>query len=418
MIAPCTTARARRAARLPLLLAAALAAAAPSAAAQETRADEAAAARDAKAKAVTKERRPLIERILYAIEDDLLIERWLGAPRGLFLRLGQVGEGAGFGAGPAFRYNVERFDIRASAAGSVKKYAIGELALRFPGTQGYNEYIRPEGPYVELQARFRDMPQEDFFGLGPGSDAGGRSDYALSETMAAGTGGYLWRNAGVGVTAGHAEYDTRRGTDTRMPSSTETFSPADVPGLDGRPRFVTFGPFVRLQTRDRSENRQDGGEYAASYTRFLDQSDGRFSFDRWDVDLRQYLSFGRRTRGIALRAWSASTSPQDGQEVPFYLQPWVGGARSVRGFRAFRFRDRGALLLQGEYRWRINELMSGALFADAGAVAPRLRDLGRLEKSYGGGLRFGGRMGSALRVDIALGSGEGTRLLVRFDDVF
>jgi hypothetical protein len=392
--------------------------AATPAVAQETRAEEVAAARDAKAKAVTKQRRPLIERILYAIEDDLLIERWLAAPRGVFVRLGAIGEGAGFGAGPAFRYNAERVDIRASAAGSVKRYAIGEVALRFPGTQGYNEYVRPEGPYVEVQARFRDMPQEDFFGLGADSVAGARSDYALSETLAAGTGGYLWRNASIGVTAGHVEYDTRAGTDTRMPSSTVTFSPADVPGLDGRPRFVTFGPFVRVQTRDRSENRPDGGDYSASFTRSLDQSDGRFSFDRWDVDLRQYLSFGKRTRGIALRAWSASTSPQDGHEVPFYLQPWVGGARSVRGFRTFRFRDRSALLLQGEYRWRINELMSGALFADAGAVARRLQDLGRLERSWGAGLRFGGRMGSALRVDMALGSGEGRRVLVRFDDVF
>jgi hypothetical protein len=401
------------------ILAAAVVVSATPASAQETRADEAAAERDAKAKTVAKERRPLLERILYAIEDDLLIERWLAAPRGVFVRLGAIGEGAGFGLGPAFRYNAERVDIRASAAGSVKQYVIGELSVRVPGTQGYNEYIRPEGPYVELQTRFRDMPQEDFFGLGADSVAAARSNYALSEVQATGTGGYLWRNAGVGLTAGHVEYDTRPGTDTRMPSSTDTFSAAGVPGLlAGRPRFVTVGPFVRVQTRDRSENRPDGGEYSASFTRFLDQSDGRFSFDRWDVDLRQYLSFGRRTRGIALRAWSASTSPHDGHEVPFYLQPWVGGARSVRGFRTFRFRDRSALLLQGEYRWRINELMSGALFADAGAVAPRLQDLGRLEKSYGAGLRVGGRMGSALRVDMAFGSGEGTRLLVRFDDVF
>lgn len=400
------------------LFAAALLTGATPGAAQDSRADEAAAERDKKAQAVTKERRPLLERILFAIEDDLLIERWLGAPRGVFVRLGQIGEGAGFGAGPAFRYNAERFDIRASAAGSVKQYVIGEMALRFPGTQGYNEYIRPEGPYVEVQARYRDMTQEDFFGLGADSAVGARSDYGLSEMLAGGTGGYLWRNASVGVTASHVEYDTRAGTDTRMPSSTDIFSPADVPGLDGRPSFVTFGPFVRLQTRDRSENRPDGGEYTASFTRFLDQSDGRFSFDRWDVDLRQYLSFGRRTRGIALRAWSASTSPHDGHEVPFYLQPWVGGARSVRGFRTFRFRDRSALLLQGEYRWRINELMSGALFADAGAVAARLEDLGRLEKSWGAGLRFGGRMGTALRLDVAFGSGEGTRVLVRFDDVF
>ena len=95
----------------------------------------------------------------------------------------------------------------------------------------------------------------------------------------------------------------------------------------------------------------------------------------------------------------------------------LGGAYSLRGFRTFRFRDQSALLLQAEYRWRVNELVTGALFYDTGAVAPRLGDIGRLERDYGFGLRVGGRAAVAFRADIAFG-GEGTRLLLRFDDVF
>ena len=79
--------------------------------------------------------------------------------------------------------------------------------------------------------------------------------------------------------------------------------------------------------------------------------------------------------------------------VPFYLQPTLGGAYSLRGFRTFRFRDRSALLLQAEYRWRINEFVEGALFYDTGAVGPELGDIGKLERDYGFGLRAGSRAG-------------------------
>ncbi len=104
--------------------------------------------------------------------------------------------------------------------------------------------------------------------------------------------------------------------------------------------------------------------------------------------------------------------------MPFYLQPTIGGARSLRGYRSFRYRDRSALLLQTEYRWRINDLVTGALFYDAGAVARTFDDFGRFERNYGVSLRAGVDLGAVFRMDLAFGGREGTRLLIRFDDVF
>ena len=115
-----------------------------------------------------------------------------------------------------------------------------------------------------------------------------------------------------------------------------------------------------------------------------------------------------------------TTSTSAGQEVPFYLQPTLGGAYTLRGFRAYRFRDRHRLLLQGEYRYIVNAFVTGALFYEAGKVAAERGDLDvkDLERSYGFGLRFGSRQGVGLRTDLAFGSGEGTRFLLRFDNVF
>jgi outer membrane translocation and assembly module TamA len=208
------------------------------------------------------------------------------------------------------------------------------------------------------------------------------------------------------------------GTDTSMPSSTDLFTPEEMPGVVDQPTFVVIQPFLEFTTVDRSVNDRTGGIYRVSVAQYRDQDLDRYSFVRWDVDLRHYLSFARDTRTIALRAVAASARPDPGQDVPFYLQPTLGGARSLRGYRTFRYRDRSAVLLQAEYRWRINEFVTGALFSDTGTVGGSLDELGRFERNYGVGIRAGNRMGSAFRIDFAFGGREGNRLLVRFDDVF
>ena len=375
-------------------------------------------AAEQESKAETAHQRSLVERFLFKLEDDLLLDRWLNAPRGIYLRLGGIGEGAGFGAGPAFRFNTDRFDFKTSAAGSLKKYFVGEASLRFPGTIGEDAYFTPVGPFVELYGRRRDFPQEDFFGLGPNSNVDARSNYALRDTTATLTGGYRFRQLNAGVTAGHLDVDIGRGEDTRMPSATDRFSPAELIGSLDQPEFFTVAPFVELSTRDRSTNEVGGGDYRISWTHYDDRKLGRYSFNRIDADLRQYIAFVKSSRSIALRAWVSSSDAAVGQEVPFYLQPTLGGARTLRGYRSFRFRDRSALLLQAEYRWRINQLVSGAVFFDTGAVARELSELGRFERDYGFGLRAGGRMGSAFRLDFAFGGREGHRILLRFDDAF
>jgi hypothetical protein len=387
--------------------------------AQATRAEEIRARREEKAARKEAHRRPLLEQALFVVEDRLLIERVLGPPRGLHLRLGGVQEGSGLGAGPGYRYNTGPFDLRASAAGSVKGYFIAEGALRFPGTRDDSLYAVRDGPYVEFYARRRDFPQEDFFGLGPDSLKANRSNYAIRDTFARVQGGVRrrrWLTAAVNV--GYLDPSVGVGTDTRMPSITDLFRPRDIPGLSPLPSFLVTEPYVEITTIDRPLNRMSGGRYRVSFSRYDDRDFSRFSFDRWDVDLRQYISFFSGSRTIALRAMSASATPDPGHDVPFFLQPYLGGAQTLRSFRTFRFRDRSALLLQAEYRWRINELIAGALFYDAGAVARRVEDVGSLEKNYGIGMRVGSRTGVVFRADLAFGGRDGTLLLLRFDDVF
>lgn len=386
--------------------------------AQTTRADEERAKREAKAQKLQPAKRSRIEAVLFKIEDDLLLERVLAPPRGIHARVGGIGEGAGFGAGPGFRLHTFQFDFRASAAVSMKGYFIGEAAVRFPGTLGEDLYTWANGPYLELYARRRDFPQEDFFGLGPDSLEENRSDFALRDTFGRVTGGVRQGYLTTGVSAGYLDPSVGAGTDDRFPSTTEIFSPSEVPGLSRQPAFALVEPFLEFATLDRALNDRSGGRYRVSFSYYSDRDLDQFSFRRWDVDLRQFIPFVHDTRTIALRAWFVHTDASEGNVVPFYLQPTLGGAYSLRGFRSFRFRDEAAALLQAEYRWRVNELVTGALFYDTGSVGPGLQDLGRLEHDYGFGLRVGGRATVGFRLDVAFGGSEGTRFLVRFDDAF
>ncbi len=381
------------------------------ASAQSTRAEELREKRKEKARTLQPYKRGKLDAVLFKIEDSLILERLLNPPRGIHLRLGGIGEGAGFGLGPGYRYQTDRFDFRTSAAASLKRYGIGEASLRLPGA------VR-DGPFVELYARRRDFPQEDFFGIGPESLRSQRSNFALRDTLARATGGVRAGGLTTGIAISHLSPSVGPGTDKRMPSIEQTFAPVTLPGFAEQPAFAVIEPFLEYSTADPPLNPTAGGRYRVTFSRFNDRDLDRFSFNRWTTDLRQYVPFFGRTHTIALRAWMSSSDAAGGHEVPFYLQPTLGGSYALRGFPSFRFRDRSAALLQGEYRWRINEFVSGALFYESGAVARRLGDIRGWESDYGFGLRAGSRNGVAFRADLAFGSGEGTRLLVRFDDVF
>jgi outer membrane protein assembly factor BamA len=124
-------------------------------------------------------------------------------------------------------------------------------------------------------------------------------------------------------------------------------------------------------------------------------------------------------RTIVLRAFATGVTPDAGHEVPFYYQPTLGGAYSLRMLPEYRLRDRHVLLLQAEYRFELNAFMTGAVFYDAGKVAHRRQDLGfrGLRHDAGFGLRLGFMSNVSLRTEVAFGS-DGPRLIFKFNDVF
>jgi outer membrane protein assembly factor BamA len=122
---------------------------------------------------------------------------------------------------------------------------------------------------------------------------------------------------------------------------------------------------------------------------------------------------------IALRALATTTSTSAGQDVPFFLLPDLGGSHTMRGYQAWRFRDRNRLMFSGEYRWTAGSFVDMALFMDAGKVAPRLADLDLhgLEKTYGIGVSLHTPVSTVTRIELAR-TREGNSLVFSFSPSF
>jgi hypothetical protein len=356
-----------------------------------------------------------LERALILLENDRLLERLLNPAEGIYPKIGTVTPGGGFALGPAYRRPEllgGHADLSAFAAGSFKRYWMLDARLNFPR-------LADDRVFAELLVQRFDFPSEDYFGLGPVSDRRAHVTYGLQSTVLGAGGGVRpvdWFTLG-----GRLDYLTPRisgGTNGRPIE--RLFDEATAPGLAAQPDFVRYEAIADLNYRQPQGNPRRGGRYALVFQHYDDRETGVFSFDRLEADVQQYFPMLNDRRVIAVRAFTSLASAADGRAVPFYFQRTLGGPDDLRGFRRFRFRDENMLLLQAEYRWEIFTAVDGAIFYDAGKVAPSAGDLNLddLESDYGIGFRFGTKNGVFLRIEGAFGSDAGKHLVFRFGHVF
>jgi outer membrane protein assembly factor BamA len=356
-----------------------------------------------------------IERTLLRIKDDKILERINYGYNGLSAKVGGLVTGGGFAAGPQyFRDDLRDGSvvIRAAAQASIKKYQRADAQLLLPK-------LLAGKAAIDVRATRRNYPGINYYGPGPDS-AKMRTNYRLEDTAFDGAVSLSpARFVKFGGAAGLLNVNIGPGTDSRFTSAERVFAPSRAPGIDKQTDFSRFGAFGQFDYRDDAFGPRNGGNYVFQYTRFNDRDLGRHDFNMIDVDLHQYFGFFNRTRVIALRAHTRLTDTRAGQNVPFYMQPVIGGSDDMRGFRPFRFSGNNSLILNGEYRWAIFAGCDGALFVDGGKVFARRGQLNfrDLEASAGFGLRFNARNRTFMRFDVGF-SREGFQVWFKFNDLF
>jgi hypothetical protein len=386
---------------------------APASAAPETRQEELRREREEKQKSVVAYKPNALERGLDLAENK--VAPLIFYRDGFHLKFGSLTTGSGVAYGSGYRhrrlFNREG-ELTGWAAASLKKYWAVEGRFDLPDLANGRLQI---GTY----ARYNDYPQEVYFGIGPAARRDEETRYELENTLVGGRAGI--KPAGVVTFGGGLEYSrpvVGPGRSRRAPSIETRFDDSSAPGLHTTLSYLRSSAFIDVDYR-RPRNARNGGWYRLEASHYAEESD-TFTFDRIDVDLRQYASVLAERRVFAVRLYLSTSDTEPGARVPFYLMPTLGGHDSLRGFRDYRFRGPHAILANAEYRWEIWSGLDAALFYDAGKVALRRSDLDfkGLNKAYGFGFRFNTDNGTILRIDAGFGSQDGKHLYIVFGDVF
>ena len=333
------------------------------------------------------------------------------------------------GVTPAIRYEKPRIGsseltLWISGAYSLREYQAYELSFGYfeePFVPDYKGHAYPEAPfdidrraldpmrpYLYFDTEYHVFPKETFYGTGPDSLEGNRSQYELEEYWAGVVGGYQFTR-GI-VAQGMLLYvnPTVRGApDTRYPDSQDLFDDVTAPGISGQPAYIRYGG--SLVAGYYGDPYKPSALIELTYSRFDDQENGEFTFNRAQLDARAFLPLGCRQRVLAGRIFLSHDDPVDGASVPFYLMETLGGSDTLRGFQSQRFADENVVYMSAEYRWEGSPAVEMAVFYDAGKVFPDSADLDLkdLKDSYGLGLRFKTQRKTFLRVDVGH-SREGT----------
>jgi hypothetical protein len=315
--------------------------------------------------------------------------------------------GGGFTLGAGYIFRVGEYntlDVRGSGTFSGYK----RFETEFVAPRLFNRRGR-----LSLLGGWREATAVGFYGLGTeNTSADDRANYAFDQPYGSAvldlwpTRKYLLLRGALDVST----WNTASGNGPEPPI-TDIYTPATLPGLGASPTYVHSEATVGIDTRTSPGYTRRGSFLGFSYHDFHDP-DGQFGFHRTDYEVTQHVPFLKETWVLSLHGRAQLATSGDGQAVPYFMMPDLGGGSSLRGFSSWRFRDLNSLLLQAEWRVIASRILDMAIFYDAGRVTSRRSDLfdGHLKSDYGLGFRLHGRLATPLRLEIAHGN-EGFGLI-------
>ncbi|MFQ5652303.1 MAG: BamA/TamA family outer membrane protein [bacterium] len=211
----------------------------------------------------------------------------------------------------------------------------------------------------------------------------------------------LSRKVGLGLTSSfkHADIDSGEGTGgDKFPNS--------VPGA-GKTKLFSIGGTVTLNFTTGWPRTLSGPLLRLSYTYNREIDGHRFEYNRYTLELQQFVPvpFLARNRRLGIRGVFEKIDRIGDRQIPFYELSLLGDAANLRGFDQNRFRGRGSLLFNFEYRYPIWDTWDAVIFVDEGQVFDDLNDLdiGAFHTAVGAGVRIMTQRGFVLRFEVARG---------------
>jgi outer membrane protein assembly factor BamA len=185
------------------------------------------------------------------------------------------------------------------------------------------------------------------------------------------------------------------------------FDQQNVPGRYGY-HVSGFGLSLTYDTRNNAFSPDKGTMAQLYFDHFAPLFGSDYQYTNWVIDIRRFVRIFEQ-QVLAVQVFGSFNTG----ETPLRSLSYLGGANTMRGYYAGRYRDKNAAVIQAEYRvplfWRI-----GAVgFADVGNVGPTLDYINfrHFKYSYGGGLRVAlnqkEKLNLRLDYGIAKGSSQG-----------
>jgi hypothetical protein len=333
----------------------------------------------------------------------------------------QAGGLAGFGGGlmiehDAFLHEGNLLRLRGSA--TVNGDTRLSMGMRFP---------LGEREYFEFGAGYRNRANARYFGIGPDTKEQDESFYRQE----VGWTGAALRHSLIGRMSWEADvlYSTIATGEPRedvTPSISTKFS-GSIPFGFGEHSYGVSAGLQLIHENEAGVGRTTrGGSRRVRVERF-EGTDGRgLGFWSYRTELQQFVTLWHPYRVLAIRGFGSWLDPTGQDSIPFQRLMVNDTPDLLRGNRAFRFRDRGMIAFNAEYRFPIFMKQDlgqagadlypladwGQVFDDAKQV-----NLDRMEFSYGLGLRIESGRGLVARIEWAKSPNEAT-VVLRMDQVF
>jgi outer membrane protein assembly factor BamA len=193
----------------------------------------------------------------------------------------------------------------------------------------------------------------------------------------------------------------------------------DRQNVTGRNGYHASGLGLSLtyDTRNNAFSPDKGMMLQLYFDRFAPFFGSDYQYTNYVIDLRRFLRIYRQ-QVLALQVFGNFNAG----EVPLRSLAYLGGANTMRGYYAGRYRDKNAAVIQAEYRIPLFWRLGVAGFGDAGNVGPELKDidLHHIKYSYGGGLRVALNQKEKLnlRLDYGIARGASQGFYLQLGEAF
>jgi len=271
------------------------------------------------------------------------------------------------------------------------------------------------GKAVFLHVRELRYPRVDYYGPARLESKAGRSDYGVQGGSIDLVGQWQRRHFGASGRFGTLRLHLVSPRNDGLPDTRDLYASAGVPALDGQHHFLTVGGAFTMDFRDEAQLTERGtfAAIALWHARANDTADRSLDWSRLNADVQHFVRVKKGRQVLALRGVLSARIDDRRTPMPFYLQPTLGGGKTLRGFGSYRLRGESTWSANAEYRWRVHPRVELAPFLDAGAAAPRFADFRStsVEVNPGIGLRVVGGSRIVGRLDYAH-SRDGSRVML------